>query len=198
MIRRNVLLLIPAAAALPLAGCVSFGPKPPPTLMALSATTPLTAGPARTTIDKSAVAVAVPTVIPALATTRVMVAAGPNAVAYLKDAAWSAPPGQLFRSLLAETITVRTGRVVPDPRLLATQPDTRVSGQLSAFGLDGAGMAVLVTFDGAISRTGSDQLQTRRFSARVPVSAEDSASVAAAINQAANQVAGEVADWVGQ
>ena len=90
------------------------------------------------------------------------------------------------------------GRVVPDPRLLAIQPDTRLSGQLSAFGLDGPGKAVVVTFDGTIARTGSDSIQSRRFSARVPVESEQPDIVAAALNQAANQVAGEVADWIGR
>lgn len=195
---RPRLALTAALATLPLAGCISFGPKPPPSLMTLSATTPLEAGAARTTTDKGAVAVATPSVIPSLATQRVMVTSGATQVAYLKGALWAAPPAQLFRQLLSETITARTGRVVPDPRLLAAQPDTRLSGQLSVFGLDGPGRAVVVTFDGAIVRTGSDQLLTRRFTARVPVSAEDEASVGAAVNQAANQVAGEVADWVGR
>lgn len=195
---RPRLTLLAAAAALPLAGCISFGPKPPPRLMTLSATTTLEAGAARTTDDKQAVAVAMPSAIPSLMTQRVLVTDGATEVAYLKGGLWAAAPAHLFRSLLAETITVRTGRVVPDPRLLASQPDTRVSGQLSAFGLDGPGFAAVVTFDAAITRTGSDKLEARRFTARVPVSAETPDLVASAINQAANQVAAEVADWVGK
>lgn len=195
MTRSRLALL--AALTMPLAGCISFGAKPPAALMTLSAATPLPAGPARTSDDHRAVAVALPGAIPGLATQRVMVSDGPVAVAYLKGGLWSAPPAQLFRALLAETITVRTGRVVPDPRLLAAQPDTRLSGQLAAFGLDGPGRAVVVTFDAAITRAGSSTLSTRRFTARVPVSSEDPPAVAAALNQAANQVAGEVADWIG-
>ena len=194
---RSRIALIAVIAALPLSGCISLSPKPPKSLMSLTATTPLEAGPARTTDDKKAVAVSLPSTIPQLTTQRVMVTEGPTAIAYLKDALWAAPPAQLFRSLLAETITVKTGRVVPDPRLLAAQPNTRVSGQLSAFGLDATAMAVVVTFDGTISRSGSDRLDSRRFTARVPVSSDTGPAVAVAINQAANQVAGEVADWVG-
>lgn len=194
---RARLALSVVCAALPLAGCISFGPKTPPLLMTLSATTPLAAGPAITSTDKRAVAIADVSVIPSLATQRVMVSDGPTGVAYLKGGLWAAGPGQLFRQLLAETITVKTGRIVPGPRQLAIQPDTRLSGQLSAFGLDGPGMAVVVTFDGSLTRSGSDTLQARRFTARVPVSGEDAPSVATALNQAANQVAGEVADWVG-
>ena len=190
-------LILSACAALPLAGCISLGPKTPPMLMTLTATTPLPAGPGIATTDKRAVAIADVSVIPSLATQRVMVTDGPTGVAYLKGGLWAAGPGQLFRQLLAETIMVKTGRVVPSPRQLAIQPDTRLSGQLSTFGLDGPGMAVVVTFDAALTRSGSDTLQSRRFTARVPVSAEDAPSVATALNQAANQVAGEVADWVG-
>ena len=192
------LALLAALAALPLSGCISFSPKPPPRLMSLTATTPLTAGPAITTADNRAVAVAPLSAIPQLATQRVLVTDGPTAIAYLKGGLWATQPALLFRSLLAETITVRTGRVVPDPRLLAIQPDTRLSGQLSAFGLDGPGLAVVVTFDGTIAHSGATTIQSRRFTARVPVASEQPDVVASALNQAANQVAGEVADWIGK
>ena len=195
---RSRLSLLVAAAALPLAGCITIGPKPPPRLLALAATTPLQPGTDRVTDDRRAVAVAAPTVPQTLLTQRVMVSDGPTAIAYLKDAQWAAPPAALFRALLAETITVRTGRVVPDPKLLAAQPDTRLSGQLARFGLDGPGMAVEVVFDATLTRAGSPALQTRRFAARVPVTSETEGPVGVAINQAANDVAGQVADWVGR
>lgn len=187
-----------AALTLPLSGCISFGPKPPPRLMALSATAPLAPGTAITTGDARAIQIARLSAIPALGTQRVLVTDGPTAIAYLKDGLWSAPPTDLFRGLLAETITVKTGRVVTEPRLLQIQPNTRLAGQISAFGLDGPGHAVTVTFDATLSHEGSDQIQSRRFSARMPVSSEQPEAVAAALNQAANQVAGEVADWIGR
>ena len=190
--------LFAIAALAPLAGCVSFGPKPPASLMTLTASSPLTAGAARTTDDKHAVSIALLSVPPALATQRVMVADGPVAVAYIKGALWAAQPAMLFRGLLAETITVRTGRVVPDQRQLTTTPDTRLSGQLSECGLDAQARAVIVTFDAAISRSGSETLETRRFQTRVPVSGATEAAVAPALNQAANQVASDVADWIGR
>ncbi|HWI87420.1 MAG TPA: ABC-type transport auxiliary lipoprotein family protein [Sphingomonas sp.] len=190
------LALLGLLAALPLSGCISFGAKPPPRLMALTATTPLAPGTTITAGDARAVAIARLSAVPALATQRVLVTDGPTAVAYLKDGLWSAQPTDLFRGLLAETITTKTGRIVADPRNLAIQPNTRLSGQLSAFGLDGPGLAVVVTFDGTIVRTGSDQIQTRRFSARVPVASDKPGPVAVALNQAANQVAGEVAEWI--
>ena len=187
-----------AIATLPLSGCISFSPKPPPRLMTLTAATPLAAGPAVTTGDKQAVQIARLSATPALGTQRVLVTDGPTAIAYLKDGLWSAAPADLFRGLLAETITVKTGRVVTEPRLLQIQPSTRLAGQISSFGLDAPGNAVIVTFDATLSHEGSDQIQSRRFSARVPVASQRPEAIAAALNQAANQVAGEAADWIGR
>ena len=196
--KKTALALLGLAAALPLSGCISLSPKPPARLMVLTATTPLAPGTLITTGDAKAVQIARLGAIPALTTQRVLVTDGPNAIAYLKGGLWSAAPADLFRSLLAETITVRTGRVVTEPRLLQIQPNTRLAGQISAFGLDGPGQAVTVTFDATLSHEGNDQIQSRRFSARVPVGSEQPEAVAAALNQAANQVAGEIADWIGK
>jgi cholesterol transport system auxiliary component len=55
-----------------------------------------------------------------------------------------------------------------------------------------------VIFDATLSHEGSDQIQSRRFSARMPVSSQQPEAVATALNQAANQVAVEVADWIGR
>jgi cholesterol transport system auxiliary component len=195
---RTTLALLAAAATLPLSGCISFGAKPPPRLMALTATTPLAAGTAITTGDGKAVQIARLSAIPALATQRVLVTDGPTAIAYLKGGLWGAQPTDLFRGLLSETITVKTGRVVTEPRNLQIQPNTRLSGQLSAFGLDGPGHMVVVTFDATLAHEGSDQIQSRRFTARLPVASQQPEAVAVALNQAANDVAGQVADWIGR
>lgn len=194
----NRLALLTLAAALPLSGCISLTPKPPPRLMALSATAPIAPGTTITTGDSKAVAIARLSAVPPLVTQRVLVTDGPTAVAYLKGGTWASAPTELFRGLLSETVTARTGRVVLDYRTLQVQPDTRLSGQLSAFGLDGPGMKVTVTFDATLAHAGSDQVQSRRFSASLPVASEQADAVAAGLNQAANQVAGEVADWVGR
>jgi len=196
--KRNAPALLALVAAMALPGCISLTPKPPSRLMVLSPTTPLAAGTVITTGDDKAVQVARLSAIPALATQRVLVTDGPTAIAYLKDGLWSAAPADLFRGLLAETITVKTGRVVTEPRLLQIQPSTRLAGQVSSFGLDAPGNAVIVTFDATLSHEGSDQIQSRRFSARVPVASQKPEAVAAALNQAANRVADEVADWIGR
>ncbi|WP_254602141.1 ABC-type transport auxiliary lipoprotein family protein [Sphingomonas bacterium] len=188
-----------SAPALPLllAGCISLGPKTPATLMALTPSATVSAGAAKATSDERSIAVNIPTAQPALATQRVMVQDGPNAVAYVKDAQWVAAPALLFRNLVAETITARTGRYVPDQRATGLQPDLRISGQLVQFGLDGPGMAAVVMFDGVLARSGSTTLQTRRFEARVPIGSTDGPAAAVGINQAANRVAEEIAGWIG-
>jgi len=182
---------------LALSGCVSLGGKPPKDLLTLHASAMVAAGTAHATDDAHAVAVAIPNVQPALATQRLMVQDGPNKVAYVKDVAWAANPGLLFRNLLAETIEAKTGRFVPDQRATGLQPDTRLSGQIVEFGLDTASLSAIVTFDGVITHSGSDKVLTKRFTARVPVSSQAGPAVGAAVDQAANQVAADVAAWIG-
>jgi cholesterol transport system auxiliary component len=189
--------LLALAAALPLAACLSFGEDPPPTLMSLTAETPLAAGTARSVQPIQAISVAVPSVPQALLTNRVPVQTSPTAIAYLKKAQWVDAPNKLFRNLLAETIAVNTGRVVADSRNFSMAPDTRLSGRLLNFGLDAPSRNVVVTYDAALVRSEAGPVETRRFEARVPVTKEDGAAVAVALNRAANQVAGEVAGWIG-
>jgi cholesterol transport system auxiliary component len=184
------------ALSLPLAGCISFGDKPPPTLMTLTPATPVAPGAARSVDPARAVQVNTPTVPQALASLRVPVQASDTGVAYLKDAQWSEAPNRLFRTLLSEVIAGRTGRAVLDPRTLTITPGIRIGGSLKAFGLDARSNSVVVTFDGTMAR-GDAAVELRRFEARVPVAAPDAANVAPALNQAANQVATEVSDWVG-
>jgi cholesterol transport system auxiliary component len=190
-------LAVLLAATLPLAGCLSFGEKTPDQLMTLTATTRIGVGAAQTIDPARAVQIAVPTVPQSLATLRVPVQASDTAIAYLKDARWSEPPNRVFRNLLAEVVAQRTGRPVLDLRQFSANPGVRLTGGLKAFGLDAPSNAVLVTYDAVLARDGSP-LQSRRFEARVPVSAPDAASVAPAMNQAANQVAAEVSDWIGR
>lgn len=185
------------AAALPLAACISFGPKTPETLLALHAGTSLPAGPARTAQNGQTVIVGVPIATQELSTQRVAVRAGPTAVAYLKDAQWLDVPNRLFRELLSETIATRTARVVLDPRQAALASGMRLGGRLSGFSLDAPSRSVVVTYDATLARGEKQPVEVRRFEARVPVGDEMPASVGSALNQAANQVAVEVATWIG-
>lgn len=193
LVARRLLALLGAAA---LAGCVSFGPKPPPSLMTLEPATAPASGTGGTVGENSAVTVIVPSYPQELATARVPVRTG-TAVAYLKGVGWIDVPAKLFRALLADTITARTGRATLDEHEYHLAPGPRLGGRLVAFGFDASAMAAVVTFD-ALLQQADQPLRTQRFEARVPVSAISPASARAALNQAANQVAVQVADWVGR
>jgi cholesterol transport system auxiliary component len=197
MMRRR----LPASLAaltilLALPGCVSFGPKPPKQVIGLTADARVPAGQARTTSDRTAISVALPALPAELRNTRIAVQSG-TSFAYLPKAAWVDMPSHMFRAVLAETIAAKTGRFVPDHRNPAITPDTRLGGTLAAFQLLGGQGKVVVVFDATLAKSGSDQLQARRFEATASVGDEDAASVTGALNRAANAVASDVADWVG-
>ncbi|WP_156679404.1 ABC-type transport auxiliary lipoprotein family protein [Sphingomonas profundi] len=184
-------------AALPLAACISFGAKPPAQLLALTADSVPASGAARTARDGETVIVYVPTVPQELSTARVPVRAGPTSVAYLKDAQWVDAPNRLFRDVLAQTLAARSSRVVLDPRQAALAPGMRLGGRLIAFGLDAPTNNAVAIYEATLARGEKRPVETRRFEARVPVSAQTVAAVAPALNQAANQIASEVTGWVG-
>lgn len=195
---RPLHLALLVGLAFPVAGCISFGPKPPPSLLTLSSASEIPAGTARTVNDGQAVLIAAPSVPQSLAALRVPVQTTPTEIAYIKDAQWADTPARLFRNLLADTVAARTGRVVIEPRGAAVSPGMRLSGRLQNFGLDAASRSAVVTYDAALSRGTNPAVSTRRFEARVPVTVEDGPNVAAALSQGANQVAAQVADWVGR
>jgi cholesterol transport system auxiliary component len=186
------------AAMLALAGCVSFGPKVPPQLLRLtpSAEAPANGG---VMLGKGvAVAVSYPSAPVELSNNRVPVRVGASEVAYVKDAQWIDAPSHLFRDLLAETITVRTGRPTLTPRDASLGAGPRLGGRLIEFGIDATGHQASVVYDATLIRIG-DQIETRRFIAKAPVSGRiDERGAGAALNAAANDVAVQVADWVGR
>ena len=191
---RQIRPFLALAAVLALSGCLSFGAKPPPTLMRLTSDVQPGAA-ARTAGPGSAITVVPPSVPAELNTPRVPVRTGTTQVAYVKDAQWVEAPNILFARLLSSTIAGRTGRVVLDPKQFTFDPGQRLTGTLQAFGLEADRMEAVIVYDAAVSR--GESVETRRFEARVPVAALDAASAPAALNQAANQVAAEVAAWVG-
>ena len=184
-------------ATLSLSACLSFGGNPPPTLMRLEATERVNPGQTRTGAAENAITVVAPAVGAELRTTRVPVRQGGIAVAYVRQAQWVDQPSLLFARLLGEVIQARTGRVVLDQRQFTFDPGHRVTGQLLAMGVDADRSEAVVTYDAAMSRGAGNQVETRRFEARVPVATVTAAAVAPALNQAANQVATQVAQWIG-
>ena len=190
-------LVIPAAAALALSGCLSFGATPPPTLMTLNAAAPEAVGTGGIVPANSAVTLFTPTVPQELASARVPVRSSTTQFAYIKGAQWIDVPARLFRSLLAETVTARTGRAVLEARDYHLSPGPRLSGRLVAFGVDAAGPTAVVTYDAIIQRD-DKAIETKRFESRVPIASVTVAPARNGLNQAANDVATQVADWVGR
>jgi cholesterol transport system auxiliary component len=182
--------------ALTLAGCISLGEKPPPTLLTLTSAATVAAGTERRAAAGTAVTIVTPNVPQALQTLRVPVQASSTSIAYIKDAQWVEQPNKLFQHLLAETIGARTGRVVLDARQSTLDPGTRLTGTLQSFGLDAASGQAVVIYDAELARDQGATIETRRFTAQAPASANPQ-SVATALNASANQVAAQVADWLG-
>lgn len=192
----SIAALGPTLLSLALSGCVSFGAKPPASLLNLTSVASIAANDMRTAQAGEAITIEVPIVPQALASNRVLVMNGATALAYVKDAVWVEPPARLFQRLVSETVGAKTGRVVLDPRQFAFDPGTHVTGTLRAFGIDpGAGQAVVI-YDAAISNDNGKSVRTRRFEARVPVGEVEAEAAGRALNAAANKVAVDVAGWI--
>ncbi|MCU6455676.1 ABC-type transport auxiliary lipoprotein family protein [Sphingomonas sp. A2-49] len=184
------------AAALPLAGCISFGAKPPPSLMTLETTAAPAVGAQQNSAAARSITIQVPSTPAAIAATRVPVQTTATTIAYVKDAQWAEPPARLFARLLADTVTARGNMVVLSTVQSIADPSATLAGELRGFGLDASSRQAIVIYDAALTRAGKDTVEKRRFEARVPVDAIDATSAGPALSRAANQVAGEVAAWV--
>ncbi|MFC3579950.1 ABC-type transport auxiliary lipoprotein family protein [Sphingomonas hylomeconis] len=185
-------------ALLPLSACISFGAKPPPSLLTLTAAQTVAAGQTQSSANAPTITIAVPSFAQALATTRVPVQSSETTLAYVPDAQWVELPARLFARLMADTVTAKTGRVVLSTAQSFSDPGARLSGELRAFGVDATRSEAVVTFDAALIRTTGTVVEKRRFETRVPIAAIEAGAVGIGINQAANQVASDVADWVGR
>ncbi|MEI5688586.1 ABC-type transport auxiliary lipoprotein family protein [Sphingomonas kyungheensis] len=188
--------LLILAATLPLAGCISFGAKPPPSLLTIEATSAPAVGADQNSAKARSITIQVPTTPTAIAGARVPVQATPTSIAYVKDAQWAEPPARLFARLLSDTVSARSNMVVLSTVQSISDPSATLAGELRRFGLDATTREAVVTYDAALTRAGQDTVEKRRFEARVPVQTIDAANAGTAISQAANQVAVEVAAWV--
>lgn len=188
--------LLIVAAALPLAACISFGAKPPPSLLTIEATSAPAVGADQNSAKARSITIQVPTTPTAIAGARVPVQATPTSIAYVKDAQWAEPPARLFARLLSDTVSARSNMVVLSTVQSISDPSATLAGELRRFGLDATTREAVVTYDAALTRAGQETVEKRRFEARVPVQTIDAANAGTAISQAANQVAVEVAAWV--
>ncbi len=180
---------------LPLSACLG-GPSVPNSLLTLTPTDQNPASAERVSAQGESITILDPNVPQALRTNRLPVYVSDTSIQYLKDAAWVENPGPLFRRLLGEIVSARTGRVVLDPAHFSLDPGTRLTGQLHRFGLDPNAMEVVVVYEAAIARP-DGALAVNRFESRMAVAEATPAAVAPALNQAANQVAEQVATWIG-
>ncbi len=188
--------ILAAALSISLAGCISFGSEPPPSLLTLTPTTLAPAGDGASGRMSGAILVGDLEVPAKLSVLRVPVQIDDANIAYLKDAVWVEQPSRLFRRLLGETIRTRSGRIVVDSNEVAAPPKDALRGTLREFGYDARSQSVIVRFDAV--RTGAgENVQTRRFESIVPGITAEAGPVGDALNRAANDVAGQVAEWVG-
>lgn len=185
-------------SALPLAGCISFGAKPPAALLTLTAAAAVPVGADQSSATARTIVIEVPSAPQKLATARIPVQATPTSIAYVPEALWAEPPARLFARLVSDTVTTRSGLVVLSTVQAIGDPSSQLSGELRDFGIDAASRNAVVTFDASLRRAGSERIEKRRFEARVPVAAIDAPSAGVALNDAANRVAAQVADWIGR
>ena len=115
-------------AAFLLAGCVSFGAKPPEQLLALSATQTVAPGRLLTGAQGPSLTVADPEAPKTLDTVRVPVKLSPTSIAYVTKVQWADTPRHLFQKLLAETIAATSNRIVLDPGQYAGDAGQRPDG----------------------------------------------------------------------
>lgn len=185
-----------AASLLALGGCVSLGgAEPPATLLTL---TPELSAPAGSSLDVArgdTIALHEPTVPAEIDVLRVPVQISDSSLAYLTNAVWVERPAQLFRSLLAEAIRVRSEKVVLPGGDPAARGGVQLRGHLDTFGYDSSRSAVVVRFDATL--LGADgSVRQQRFEAVEEGILAEAGPVGAALNRAANDVARQVADWV--
>ena len=180
---------------LTVSGCLSFGSKPPPTLLSLTPASVVPVGTVTSGDPKTAIMVMEPETDQRLATMRVPVQIDDTNVAYVKNAAWVERPARLFRALLAETLRSKTHALVLEDSQAAANVGVRVSGRLIDMGYDARTSSVVVRFEAIRGSTGG-AVMTKRFESVVPGIQAKPEFIGPALNQAANDVAAQVAAWV--
>mgnify|MGYP003633425679 FL=1 len=191
---KTALALGLASAAL--SGCVSFGSKPPPQLLTLSADSRPATGTSLTSDNAPSLTVVTPDVPRKIDNVRVPVQVDATTVAYVKNAQWAEAPRLMFQRMLIETIAADGTVFVLSDGQYAVKPGRRLMGELLDFGVDARSKEAVVTFDAILSSGEGRPALRQRFSARMPVRKIDAKEVAAPLNRAANEVAAQVTAWV--
>lgn len=199
MLRSLRIPMLAALGAATLSACVSFGAKPPPFLLTLTADAAPAAGEARTANEAQTLTILIPTAPQKLRTQRIPVQQDDASIAYVKDAQWVEAPQRLFQRLLSETVAARSSRVVLDEGQYLTAPGEQLAGQLMEFGVNEATNEAVVVYQAMLVNSGGKSVTQRRFEAREPIAGKVEAKpVGEALTAAANKVAGEVAGWLAE
>lgn len=189
----------PRIVALPLilalGACVSFGGKAPVSMLVLTADNVMTPGVARTALATEALVIQTPVVPRKLDTNRIPVQIDASSIAYLKDAFWADKPARLMQSLLVETVSAKSDKLVLNEVDAGGKAARLLSGSLIEFGIDASSNEAIVIYD-AVKIIRGSATEKRRFEARKRVAAIAAAPAGAALNSAANNVAVQIADWV--
>jgi cholesterol transport system auxiliary component len=187
-----------AAAALSLSGCLSFGPKPPPSLISLPPAEQPAADSGRTIAPGQSVTVMFPHGPTEFSVPRVAVKSAGGKLAYIKGAQFADQPYKLLHDLFSIVIQARTGRPVLDGRNFHIAPGIRIVSQIDDFSIDADRHQADLTIDVIQQSPDGKTVTTRRFEGHAPVGAITADGVGPALAQAANQVAVAVADWIGR
>ena len=177
-------------------GCISFQEKAPKRLLTVMPEALVEPAEALSGAFGDALFVDEPAAPRAIATTRVAVRSSETSITYVKDAVWTDTPANQFQALLAETIRLRTGKLVLDPEQYLARRGEMLEGTLSAFGLDAVKKQAIVAYDASLMSADGKTILAQRFSASVPVEKIVADSVRMPISQAATSVADQVADWL--
>lgn len=191
-IRTGYLLTI---ASLSLAACVSFGPKAPPTLLVLTATSGVRSGVSQSGSPADALIILQPEASRKIDTNRIPVQIDSSNIAYLKNALWADKPARMMQNLLMETVSAKTGRLVLNEVDAGGKAQQFLSGTLMEFGIDSSSMEAVVVYD-AVRLVRGQAVEKRRFEARERIAAVEPGPAGAALNIAANRIAAELAAWV--
>lgn len=182
-------------ASLALASCVSFGGKPPPSMLVLTPDKGVSNGAGKSGQQSEALVVTLPEAPRKLDTNRLPVQVDASNIAYLKDALWADKPARLMQQLLMEVIAAPNDRLVLNEADAGGRATDILSGNLLEFGLDAQSNEAMVVFDAVRIRAGKP-VEKKRFESKIPVSADLPGPVGDALNDAANQVAADIAAWV--
>lgn len=189
--------LLVVALLVPLAGCVSFGGKAPPTMLVLTPESMVQGGTQQSGDAAQALVVLAPDTPRKIDTNRVPVQLDDSNIAYIKDAVWADKPARLMQSLLMEIIAAKTGKLVLNEIDAGGKATRFLSGSLLEFGIDESRHEAVIVYD-AVKLERGQVVQKQRFEAREPVGEKIEARPSGeALNAAANKVADQIAAWVG-